>query len=113
MPLTLFQHQQAFLRQVPLLLQALWDAGFDVTAGELLRTQEQQDIYLRTGRTKAPFSNHQQKLAIDLNVFRNGKFATKADMQAVGDYWESLDPLNRWGGNFKSIVDCPHFERNI
>lgn len=23
------------------------------------------------------------------------------------------DPKNRWGGNFKSLVDCPHFERNV
>jgi hypothetical protein len=31
----------------------------------------------------------------------------------LGAYWESLHPKNRWGGNFKSLVDCPHFERNV
>ena len=28
-------------------------------------------------------------------------------------FGESLHPKNRWGGNFKSLVDCPHFERNV
>ena len=112
--MTLFEHQQAFLKHVPLLLQKLWDAGFQVTAGEMLRTPEQQQIYLDTGKAKTAKSNHIVKCAIDLNIFPQGSrnFATKAELQAIGDFWESLDPLNRWGGNFKSFTDCPHFERN-
>nr|WP_223154740.1 hypothetical protein [Campylobacter concisus] len=30
----------------------------------------------------------------------------------MGNYWESLNTLNRWGGNFKNFIDVPHFERN-
>jgi hypothetical protein len=37
----------------------------------------------------------------------------------LGDYWESLDENNRWGGDFNGndkkdgFIDAPHFERNI
>jgi hypothetical protein len=37
----------------------------------------------------------------------------KTILAPLGVYWESLYPKNRWGGNFKSLVDCPHFERNV
>jgi hypothetical protein len=31
----------------------------------------------------------------------------------VGDHWESLDPKNSRGGNWKSFKDLPHFERRV
>ena len=50
----------------------------------------------------------------DLNFFKDGKIIwDKTTLAPVGAYWESLHPKNRWGGNFKSLVDCPHFERNV
>jgi hypothetical protein len=51
---------------------------------------------------------------MDLNFFRDGKIIwDKGILAPIGAYWESLYPKNRWGGNFKSLVDCPHFERNV
>jgi hypothetical protein len=109
----LFDHQVAFLKDIPKLLQYLWDHGFTVTGGELLRTAEQQQLYLQQGKSRTLDSNHLKKTAIDLNIFLDGNFATKPQLQSVGDYWESLHPLNRWGGNFKTFQDTPHFERNV
>jgi hypothetical protein len=51
---------------------------------------------------------------MDLNFFKDGKIIwDKAMLAPIGAYWEDLYPKNRWGGNFKSLVDCPHFERNV
>ena len=36
---------------------------------------------------------------------------SKATLAPLGAYWESLHPLNSWGGNGKKLVDTPHFSR--
>lgn len=89
-------------------------AGFTVTGGELHRSKEQQEFYVQTGRSRTMASNHLRRCALDLNFFQGGKLTyDKAKLQAAGEYWESLDPKNRWGGNWSSFVDVPHFERHI
>ena len=105
--------QMAFLKDVPKLLEFLWSKGFEVTGGELMRPQEMQDIYVKTGRSKTNHSNHLLKCAIDLNMFINGTLCVKEQLIEVGAFWESLDPKNRWGGNFTTLNDTPHFERNV
>jgi hypothetical protein len=37
-------------------------------------------------------------------------------IRPYGEYWKSLNPLNRWGGDFKmkkGKSDAGHFERNV
>ena len=112
--MSLVPEQAAFLLDVCKLIEYATEQGWVVTGGELFRTAEQQEIYLRTGRSRTMASNHLRRLAIDLNFFRNGKLVwDKAQLTPVGAYWESLNPKNRWGGNFRSLVDVPHFERNV
>ena len=112
--MSMVQEQAAFLLDVCDLIQWCVENGWTVTGGELYRTAEQQEIYVKTGRSKTMNSNHLRRLAIDLNFFRDGKLvATKAELAPIGAYWESRDRKNRWGGNFKSLVDTPHFERNV
>jgi len=42
-----------------------------------------------------------ERLAVDLNLFRGGKWLDKSeDHKQLGDYWESLAPDARWGGRF-------------
>lgn len=112
--MSLSKEQADFLLDVCKLVQYSTEQGWMVTGGELYRTPEQQEIYLKTGRSKTMASNHLKRLAIDLNFFKNGKLVwDKAQIAPLGAYWESLNPKNRWGGNFKSLVDVPHFERNM
>lgn len=112
--MSLVQEQAAFLLDACKLIQYATDQGFVLTGGELLRTPEQQEIYLKTGRSKTMASNHLKRCAIDLNFFKDGKLVwDKTQLAPLGAYWESLHPKNRWGGNFKSLVDVPHFERNV
>lgn len=112
--MSLSQEQAAFLLDTCKLIQYATEQGWMVTGGELYRTPEQQEIYLKTGRSKTMASNHLKRCAIDLNFFKNGQLIwDKQQLAPLGQYWESLNPKNRWGGNFKSLVDVPHFERNV
>jgi hypothetical protein len=106
--------QAAFLRDVGKLIEYATAQGFQVTAGELYRTPEQQQIYVKTGRSKTMNSLHLQRRAVDLNFFKDGKLTyDKGVLAPLGLFWESLHPLNSWGGNGVKLVDTPHFSRGI
>lgn len=106
--------QAEFLQDVALLIQKAREMGFLVTGGELFRTVEQQQIHVKAGRSKTMNSLHMQRRAVDLNFFKNGKLTyDKNDLAPLGKYWESLHPLNSWGGNGVRFVDTPHFSRGI
>lgn len=110
----LVAEQAAFLLDATKLIQYATSCGFVVTGGELYRTQEQQDIYLKTGRTKTRNSLHLQRLAIDLNFFKDGKLiGDKPTLAPLGAFWESLHPRNSWGGNGETLYDAPHFSRGL
>jgi hypothetical protein len=112
--MSLVIEQAAFLLDMCKLIQYATDQGFVVTGGELFRTAEQQEIYVKTGRSKTFNSKHLKRCAIDLNFFRDGKIVWDREaLRPIGVFWESLNNKNRWGGSFVSIVDCPHFERNV
>ena len=104
--------QAAFLLDMGRLVLKATELGFQVTAGELYRTPEQQQIYVRTGRSRTMQSIHLQRRAVDLNFFKGGKLVyDKAALAPLGAYWESLHPWNSWGGNGVKLVDVPHFSR--
>ena len=104
--------QAAFLLDVCKLVEEATRQGFAVTAGEMYRTPEQQAVYVKTGRSKTMNSLHLTRRAVDLNFFRDNKLVYNKDALApLGAYWESLHPLNSWGGNGQKLVDVPHFSR--
>jgi hypothetical protein len=112
--MSLVAEQAAFLLDVCKLIQYATEQGFVVTGGELARTVEQQQIYVKSGRSKTMNSIHLKRCAIDLNFFKDGKltYDIKA-LTPVGVYWESLHPKNQWGGFWKSFKDVPHFQRTV
>ena len=108
------REQAAFLLDVTKLIHKATELGFQVTAGELFRTPEQQEVYVKTGRSRTMNSLHLQRRAVDLNFFLNGKLTyDKHVLAPLGAYWESLHPLNSWGGNGVKLVDTPHFSRGM
>jgi peptidoglycan L-alanyl-D-glutamate endopeptidase CwlK len=112
--MSLVQEQQLFLLDACRLIAFATKQGFVVTGGELFRTTEQQEIYVKTGRSKTMNSNHLKRCAIDLNFFKSGELVyDKKVLQPLGDYWESLNKKNSWGGNWNSFKDVPHFERRV
>jgi len=116
--LSLRQHQESFLQDVSKLIVFIFSNGFSATGGELLRPDEMQKIYYETGRSNIKSGGyHQIKLAIDLNIFKDGVYLDKKTdkpiLKPIADFWCSLNPLNRWGGDFSTIYDPYHFERAI
>jgi hypothetical protein len=85
---------------LPRLLDYIHAAGYEVTGGELWRTPEQAAINAERG-IGTETSLHRDRLAIDLNLFKNGVFLTSTeDHREFGEFWESLHPLCAWGGRF-------------
>ena len=106
--MTLGEHQQAFSRDLVKVMSKAFELGYEIRIGEVERTIEQQKIYVQTGRSKTMNSNHLKKCAADLHFVKAGQLCYP---QELGDYWETLDPINSWGGNWNSFKDKPHFER--
>lgn len=123
-------HQQKFTKDIALLIKRATELDVKLSFGEAYRTIDQQLLYyygmnvrtedkrlnLLSGKTRSKtlYSNHMKRLAVDFNFFINNKLTyTDPLIEELGQYWESLDMHNRWGGNFKGFYDAPHFERNI
>jgi hypothetical protein len=131
--MSLGKEQAAFLLDIGKLDVYATSLGFKVTPGEMLRTKEQQALHVAAGRSKTMNSMHLKGLAADRNFFKvlppmttetyiNGYVPNLAYeiLRPLGEYWESLNPKNRWGGNFDKDwdrkdpwVDLPHFERQV
>jgi hypothetical protein len=108
--MTLQEKQIIFASNVSLLLCKIFGTHlYSVTFGEAKRSPEQAAIYAKEGKGIID-SLHCKRLAIDLNLFKDGVYLTDyADYKLFGDYWVTLHPFNRWGGSF-ARVDSDHFE---
>lgn len=91
---TLRQMQSEFAALVPRLIDKAIELGFEVTLGDAYR-----DPRVTYGHL---FSAHKKRLAIDLNLFRNGEFLESTDAHKdLGEWWEQQHPQARWGGRFR------------
>lgn len=111
---TLLKYQFIFSENVGKLIFFAYSRNFQITLGEAYRTQYQQDQYFRSGYSKVKYSNHQNRLAIDLNLFINGLTCNdRKYYEVLGDYWTKLHPYNKWGGHYKTLDDIYHFELKL
>lgn len=84
---------------VALLILFAYEKGYEVTFG---------DAWARTGHCEGSF--HYKRLAIDLNLFKNGAFLRNtAAHEPLGLFWESIG--GTWGGRWKdgnhySLGEC-------
>lgn len=124
---TLGQKQQRFLQLTGLLFNRLHQLGYQATYGETMRSDEQAEINALgfAGRERLAkmvekefpalaekirnngkangirLSVHQLKLAVDVNLFKDGKYLPNTDDHKVlGQWWETLAPDCRWGGRW-------------
>ena len=98
--------QSLHVRLVAKLIGYATERGYELTWGEAWRTPEQAALNAKKG-TGIANSLHIDRLAVDLNLFRDGIFLTDgAAHKPLGEYWESLHPLARWGGRFN---DANHY----
>lgn len=129
--------QQRFAVCVAKLILHINDTpGYSCALGEAKRSDEQAEINSigSEGRAKVarliePFfpglarailnngkasgvrlSVHQNKLAIDIDLFKDGVYQPNTESHAqFGAFWKTLDPEARWGGDFKPRPDGNHY----
>jgi hypothetical protein len=107
--MTLGEQQRRFLPFVARLIDYAYAQGFELTAGELYRTPEQAALNAKTGAGIA-HSLHTQRLAVDLQLFKDGGYLTDSAQYALlGEFWKTLDPDACWGGDFTTRPDGNHF----
>ena len=73
---------------VALLIGRAYQLGYEVTLG---------DAWAREGHRKGSF--HYKRLAIDLNLFKNGVYLRSTEShKPLGEFWESIG--GSWGGRW-------------
>jgi len=86
---SLREKQSRFVRVVALLIMRADRLGYEYTFS---------DAFATSGHM--PNSLHYIRLAIDLNLFEEGKYLrTVKDHEVLGLYWESIG--GSWGGRFR------------
>ena len=94
------------------------DNGITINIISGTRTYAEQDALYAQGRTKAGnivtnarggYSNHNFGIAFDIGVFSGNRYLPESPLyKAVGALGMELGL--EWGGNWKTIVDQPHFQ---
>ena len=105
--MSLSQRQQTFVVMVANLILYAQQEGIALTFGEAYRTQYQQDIHRQRGASRVRYSKHQDRLAVDFNIFIDGEWISKPEkvesniqdmVRKFGEQWE--EDGGRWGGRF-------------
>ncbi len=96
---TLGQMQRRFAKLVPRLIDKAHELGFEVSLGDAYRDPRVfGPMGVRQGYGESN-SCHKLRLAIDLNLYRDGKYLDKSeDHRQRGEWWESQG--GAWGGRF-------------
>jgi len=101
--------QEEFAQSAAKLIQKAAELGYGVTLGEAWRTPQQAALNAADG-TGITHSLHIERLAIDLNFFKDGAYIQDgSQLEDIGAWWESLSPQHRWGGRFQHLPDGNHF----
>ena len=100
--MTLGEHQELFMRLLPRLIDKAHELGFEIRGGDLFRDARSHGKLGERIAYGNAFSCHKVKLAIDLNLFKDGEYiSTTEGHRELGEWWESRHDLCCWGGRFK------------
>lgn len=104
--MSLRQKQSQFVRMVAQLIDFAHAQGYEMTFGDAYRDPRVHGALGVKASYSASNSRHKQRLAIDLNLFRDGKYLTRTEDHApLGEFWESIG--GTWGGRWE---DGNHYE---
>ena len=96
----LVDKQDLFAAMVARLIQKAHEMGYQVTLGDAYRDHRlhgEMGVKMGYGHPK---SAHKVRLAIDLNIYKEGKYLEKTeDHEPLGRWWESIG--GSWGGRFE------------
>jgi len=95
------EKQELFARLIAEHIIWLYSKGYAVRGGDWFRDAR---VHGKVGVKKgygAAYSMHKDKCALDINLFKDGKFLTStAGHLESGEKWESRHALCCWGGRF-------------
>ena len=98
--MSLREKQSQFARMIPGLILKALEMGYEVTLGDAYRDPRVHGAFGKPGGYGAAKSFHKQRLAIDLNLFKDGKYLEGSDAHLpLGEWWESQG--GTWGGRFR------------
>ena len=101
--MTLREQQSKFAHMMALLILYAEEIGYEVTMGDCYR-----DARCKYGH---PRSLHKKRLAVDLNIFKNGKYLqgyrAREAHSKLHDFWDSI------GGNERINDDLNHYSFSI
>lgn len=96
---TLFQKQTKFSKLVVQLMQKAFELGYEITFGDAYRDPRVHGAQGVKKSYSGGSSAHKWRLAIDLNLFKDGVYLQKTeDHQKLGEFWETLG--GTWGGRW-------------
>ncbi len=97
--MTLGEKQRKFAQMVAKLIQKAAELGYEVSFGDAYRDPRvfgSMGVRMGYGESK---SAHKHRLAIDLNLFKDGVFLAHTEQhKPLGEWWESIG--GAWGGRF-------------
>lgn len=106
--MTLREQQSLFVKLMATFELWCFDQGYELTLSEGWRSPEEAELQAAKG-AGVGHSLHTLRLAQDLNLFHDGQLLTSVeDYQPIGEHWESVHELARWGGRFHR-PDADHF----
>ena len=109
--MTLVEAQREFALDVSYLIQYIFKSGYTCTFGDAYRSPKAFGGQGEKGPYGENRSSHKQRLAVDLNLFKDGKYLMNTeDHKPIGKHWKTLHPDNRWGGDF-SNPDGNHYSK--
>lgn len=101
--MTLREKQSVFVRLVAELIRHAYAEGYELTFGDAYRSPEEAARLAKTGKGISK-SLHTQRLAVDLNLFKDGKYLASSEAhRPLGEWWEACSAGEIqccWGGRF-------------
>ena len=103
--MTLGQKQRIFSRLISELILWAYGEGYEITLGDAYRDPRVHGhIGIKRGYGRRN-SCHKDRLAEDLNLFKDGKYLTETeDHRPLGEKWETMGDeygvKTCWGGHF-------------
>jgi hypothetical protein len=96
---TLGQKQRRFSKMVAELILYIYAEGYEATLGDAFRDPRSHGAQGIPGPYGRAYSAHKNKLALDLNLFKDGKYLSSTkDHEKFGVWWEAKG--GAWGGRF-------------
>jgi hypothetical protein len=106
--MTLRERQSRFAAMVPGLIKHAINLGYEITLGDAYRDHRVHGVPGEKKSYSAANSHHKLRLAIDINLFKDGAYLeTTEDHRQLGEWWEAQG--GTWGGRFKQ-PDGNHYQ---